>query len=187
MLTIKDWMELVDYKITKGGIYNWDCFGPDAYYLDSWNQKHVDSGWSMSISFDLRTQTVYDVTVCDYKRNRAYKLVNADYEAAYRKQLASAQDKAWIDGDYTLLETDEDFLEKAQAIMADKDYDTHVILPLDLPDDVILKAALEAHRQGITLNDYINKALVDIVQEYNRDPEGVKDLANAWKNKSDIT
>jgi hypothetical protein len=30
MLTVKEWMELVDHRITEGSDYGWMCFGPDA-------------------------------------------------------------------------------------------------------------------------------------------------------------
>jgi ParB-like chromosome segregation protein Spo0J len=38
----------------------------------------------------------------------------------------------------------------------------------------LLTAALNAHRQNITLNEYINNALREMVEEFKRDPEGVK-------------
>jgi predicted HicB family RNase H-like nuclease len=39
-------------------------------------------------------------------------------------------------------------------------------MTLDLPDDLLLSAAMEAHKQNITLNDYINKALAEMVEVY---------------------
>jgi predicted component of type VI protein secretion system len=57
---------------------------------------------------------------------------------------------------------------------------------LDLPDDLLLHAALEAHRQNITLNEYINNALREMIDEYNRDPEGMKARTDSWKAKNDI-
>jgi hypothetical protein len=37
-------------------------------------------------------------------------------------------------------------------------------VPLDLSDEMLLQAALEAHKRGITLNAYINLALADLVE-----------------------
>ena len=37
MITMKEWMELVDYKITEGDSYGWSCYGPNSYQLSSWN------------------------------------------------------------------------------------------------------------------------------------------------------
>ena len=72
MITLKEWMELVDYRITEGSEYCWQCYGPDAYSLDSWNGDQ--NGYSFCIIFDNKTQVVYEVQAHDYVHNRAYRL-----------------------------------------------------------------------------------------------------------------
>jgi hypothetical protein len=67
------------------------------------------------------------------------------------------------------------------AIKDGEDYDTRISVPLDLPDDLLLEAAMNAHRQGITLNDYINNALKELVDEFKRDPEGSRARAMKFK------
>jgi 5-carboxymethyl-2-hydroxymuconate isomerase len=69
--------------------------------------------------------------------------------------------EAWDDVDYVDLEVDDDFIQKCLAIKAGKDYENTVSVPLDLPDDMLLEAAMNAHRQNITLNEYINNVLKD--------------------------
>jgi len=39
------------------------------------------------------------------------------------------------------------------------------LIALDLPDDAILKLALEAHKKDITLNEYINRYLRSYIEE----------------------
>ena len=39
------------------------------------------------------------------------------------------------------------------------------MIEVDFPDDLLLKTALAAHRDGITLNDYINKVLAEFCNE----------------------
>jgi predicted HicB family RNase H-like nuclease len=56
-------------------------------------------------------------------------------------------------------------MEKAQAIKNGKEYDTGIQVPLNLSNDLLLEAALNAHRQNITLNDYINQALAELVEK----------------------
>jgi hypothetical protein len=117
MITLKEWMELVDYKITEGGEEGWMCFGPDAYSLSSWNGEH--DGYSFNIVFDTRTQEAYTVEICDYKNDRAYRIINPDYKAVHDaeadRRIVSA-DEAW-DGVYFVdLEVDDDFVQKALAI-----------------------------------------------------------------------
>ena len=78
MITLKEWMELVDYRITEGSDYCWDCYGPDAHALDSWNGDQ--SGHSFCVIFDTKTQVVYEVQAHDYVHNRAYRLINPDFK-----------------------------------------------------------------------------------------------------------
>jgi len=177
MLTMKEWMELVDYKITEGSVYGWTCYGPNAYILSSWNGVHGAGGYSFDIIFSTKTQKVYEVCVHDYTNDRAYRMIAETKREKHRKEAEHKSvlaNQAWDDVDYVDLEVVEDFIEKAQAIMAGEDYDTCISVPLDLPNDLLLEAALNAHRQNITLNEYINNALREMLVEFERDPEGVK-------------
>jgi hypothetical protein len=174
---MKEWMELVDYKITEGGDYGWDCYGPNAYCLDSWNGVHGKGGYSFSIVFSTKTQKVYEVSVCDYTNDRAYRMIAEDKQKKHTKEakeLGVNLNEAWDDVDYIDLEVDDDFIQKCLAIKDGDDYDTRISVPLDLPDDLLLEAAMNAHRQGITLNDYINNALKELVDEFKRDPDSAR-------------
>ena len=190
MITMKEWMELVDYKITEGSDYGWQCYGPNAYTLDSWNGIHGAGGYSFSIIFSNKTQKVYEVSVCDYTNNRAYRMINPSKIEKHRKEATDRGcniNEAWDCVDYVDLEVVEDFMEKSRAIKAGEEYDTRISVPLDLPDDLLLEAALNAHRQGITLNDYINNALLEMLKEFERNPEGMKEKADRWKDTHDLT
>jgi len=166
MLTIKEWMELVDYRITEGSDYCWRCFGTDAYSLSSWNGDH--EGWSFNIVFDTKTQTVYTVEVCDYKNSRAYRMINPDYKFAHGQEAEHhnvSANEAWDECYFVDLESDDDFLQKGQAIKNGEDYDTRVDVPLTVPDDVLFALMKHAHEQDITLNelveDIVKKAIAD--------------------------
>lgn len=184
MITMKEWMELVDYKITEGGDFGWQCYGPNAYCLDSWNGVHGKGGYSFSIVFSTKTQKVYEVSVCDYTNDRAYRMIAEDKQKKHTKEAKELEvnlNQAWDDVDYVDLEVDDDFIQKCLAIKDGEDYDTRISVPLDLPDDLLLEAAMNAHRQGITLNDYINNALMELVDEVKRDPEGARARAMKFK------
>ena len=168
MITMQEWMELVDYKITEGGTFGWSCYGPNAYQLSSWNSIHGKGGWSFNIVFSTKTQKVYEVTVCDYINNRAYRMIAENKRDKHSKESKSRDvelNKAWDDVEYVDLDVDEDFLEKSQAIVLGEDYDTRVMMSLELPNDIIVQAALAAHERDITLNDYINLALAELVNK----------------------
>jgi hypothetical protein len=167
MLNMREWMELVDYKITEGSDYGWDCYGPNSYTLDSWNGVHGKGGYNFSIVFSTKSQKVYEVTVCDYTNDRAYRMINPNNVEKHRKETVARDvniNDAWDGVDYVDLEVDDDFIQKCRAILAGEDYDTGVLVPIDLPDDLLLQAALEAHKRNITLNAYINMALADLVK-----------------------
>jgi hypothetical protein len=178
MLTIKEWMEIVNYRITEGSDYGWQCFGHDAYQISSWNGIHGQGGWSANIIFNTKDQTVYEVEVCDYTRDRAYRLINPDYKSAFdaeSDQRGELGNQAWDDVDYTDLESDEDWLAKASAIVDGEEYDTRVTIPLDLSEDELMIIFKKAHDADMTFNDYVGKILQEALEN--------EDFVNQLKKK----
>jgi hypothetical protein len=156
MITVRDFMEVVDYRITEGGDYGWQCFGPRAYQLDSWNGDQ--NGHTVSIIFDTHTQVVYEATAYDYKNERAYRLFNPEFKEAFDQEAlerGASANEAWDDVNYVDLESDDDFIQKALAIVAGEDYDTRVSIPLDLPEDVLFELMRQAHEKDITFNQHV--------------------------------
>jgi hypothetical protein len=176
MLTVKEWMELVDYRITEGSDYGWMCFGPKAYSLSSWNGEH--NGYSFNIVFDNADQTVYTVEVCDYKNDRAYRIINPLFKDAYDGESDDRGvlgNQAWDDVDWIDLESDDDFIQKGLAIRDGEDYDTRVSIPLDLPDDVMFELMKQAHEQDITLNELMEEVVRSAIERVKQDPEAFKE------------
>lgn len=164
MITLKEFMELVDYKITEGSEYCWECFGSNAYSLSYWNQDH--NGHSVCIIFDTRTHGVYAVEACDYKHNRAYRLINPDYKTDHDNESTGRDvdaNQAWDDVNYVDLEVDEDFLNKAQSIISGEDYDTRIDMPLRLDNDALFELMKTAHEQDITLNQLVEDVLCNVI------------------------
>jgi hypothetical protein len=155
MITLKQFMETVNYRISEGG--DWNGFAPGAYSLDSWNGDQ--DGHSLCIIFNTKDQTVYSVQACDYKRNRAYRFTHPDH----RKDLDR---EAWDDVKWTDLEDETDWLEKAQAIVASEDYDTRVSIPLDLGEDELFRLMSMAHEQDITLNRLVEQIIQQVVDKH---------------------
>jgi hypothetical protein len=167
MITIKEFMEIVDYRITEGSDYMWQCYGSNAYRLDSWNQSQ--EGHTVSIIFDTRTQEVYEVSAYDYRNNRAYRLINPDYKFAHDDEASGRGvdiDQAWDDVNYVDLETDDDFIQKALSIVAEEDYDTRVSVPVDFTDEELLTYMKMAHDRDMTFNAFVEMALRAAIDEY---------------------
>lgn len=155
---IKDWMELVNYRITEGSDYYNEIYGTNLFSLTYWNEDH--SGFSTSIVFSVKTQEVFELTVCDYKNNRAYRFVNEKFKEAIQK---SEFDKmAWDDVAWTDLEVYEDWERKSTAIVNGKDYDTRIEIPLDLEDHELMVLFKLAHEADMTFNEYVE----NIIRKY---------------------
>lgn len=167
MVTLKEFMQAVGYRITEGSTYGWNCYGPNAYALDSWNGDQ--DGHSAGIVFDTKTQEVYQVTAYDYSRDRAYRLVNPAHlstfneEASYREVDSK---EAWENVEYTDLDVEEDFIEKLTAIVNGEEYDARVQVQVDFSDEDLLKYMKLAHEQDITFNQLIEEALRQAIAEH---------------------
>ena len=167
MITMKEWMELVDYRITEGSNYGWQCYGSNVYQMDSWN-GNID-GHSFSIVFDTKDQTVYEVQAHDYVHNRAYRMINEDFLKKMKKEAKRRdvdKDEAWDDVNYIDLEVDDDFIQKCLAIRAGEDYDTRVSIPLDFSDEELLQYMKMAHERDITFNKLVEEALRRAIEQH---------------------
>ena len=169
MISMQEWMKLVDYKITEGSDYGWTCYGPNSYTLDSWNGGHGNDGYTFSIIFSTKSQKVYEVNMCDYTNDRAYRMINPDYAEKHRKEAESKSvigNNAWDDVDYVDLEVDDDFIQKALAIRAGENYDTRVKVPVDFSDEELLQYMKIAHERDITFNELIERALQQVIESH---------------------
>jgi hypothetical protein len=166
---MKEWFELVNYKITEGSDYQWSCYGNHAHMLDSWNGEQ--DGYGFTIIFDTKDQTVYEVQAHDYVHNRAYRMINEEFVKKMRKEAKrrdTNKDEAWDEVDYVDLEIDDDFIQKCLAIKAGEEYDTRVSIPVELPDDDMFELMKQAHENDITLNHHIESILRNALDKYRK-------------------
>ena len=155
---LKDVNEKFEHRITGGSEYTWQCYGTNARYID-YESEHATG----SCIFDTTTQEIYEASVdikgSDHRPYRWLNPVTKDImheEAAYREVDAN---KAWDDVNWIDLETEEDFLEKANAIFKGQDFDTRVSVPLDLNDEELFAMMKLAHQRDITLNQLMVEVL----------------------------
>jgi hypothetical protein len=187
MITMKEWMELVDYKITEGSEYGWGCYGPNAYTLDSWNGVHGEGGYSFSITFSTKSQKVYEVSMCDYTNDRAYRMINPKFQKKHDKEAEFRNvnlNEAWDDVDYVGLDVVDDFIQKALAIKAGEAYDTRVQVEVDFSDEDLLQYMKIAHERDITFNELVEQALRSAIDEYDAGRLTRED-AQKWKLESE--
>ena len=186
MITIKEWMELVDYKITEGSEYGWGCYGPNSFTLDSWNGVHGKGGYSFSITFSTKSQKVYEVSMCDYTNDRAYRMINPKFQEKHRKEAEFRNvnlNEAWDDVDYVDLDVVDDFIQKALAIKSGESYDTRIQVPVDFSDEDLLQYMKLAHERDMTFNELVEEALRLAIEEYEMG-NLTKEDAQKWKLES---
>ena len=167
MITMKEFMELVDYRITEGSNYGWQCYGDNAYMMDSWNGEQ--DGHSFTVIFDTKDQTVYEVQAHDYVHDRAYRMINEDFLKKMKKESKRRdvnRAEAWDDVRYIDLEVDDDFIQKCLAIRAGEDYDTRVSVPIDMSDADLLTFMKMAHDRDITFNELVEEALRQAIEQH---------------------
>lgn len=169
MISLQQFFEATKYRITEGSDYGWQCYGSNSHTLSAWNGVQGPGGWSANIVFSTKSQKVYEVEVCDYTNDRAYRLINPKYkerhdaEAGKRDVLAN---QAWDDVDYIDLDVEADFLEKLAAIVAGEEYDTRVQMQVEFTDAELLQYMTLAHEQDITLNQLIERALRHAIEQH---------------------
>jgi|LauGreDrversion4_2_1035121.scaffolds.fasta_scaffold611473_2 hypothetical protein len=188
MITMKEWMELVDYKITEGSDYMWNCYGPNSYRLDSWNGLHGKGGFSFSIVFSTKSQKVYEVSTYDYTNDRAYRMINPKFIEKHRKEAEQREvnfNEAWDDVNYIDLDVDDDFIQKCLAIRAGEVYDTRVQVPVDFSDEELLQYMKLAHERDITFNELVEEALRFAIVEVEEGRLTKKDAQDFIKSKEE--
>ncbi len=188
MITMKEWMELIDYKITEGSDYMWNCYGPNSYRLDSWNRIHGAGGFSFSIIFSTKSQKVYEVSVYDYTNERAYRMINPKFVEKHRKEALERDvnfNEAWDDVNYIDLEVVDDFIQKCLAIKVGEDYDTRVQVPVDFSDEELLQYMKLAHERDMTFNELVEEALRHAIEEFDAGRLTKEDAQAFFKSKEE--
>lgn len=168
MITLQQYMDAVEYRISEGSDYTWDSFGQTAYRLESFVDNDV-AKYHISIVFDTTNKTVYEVEAHDYIAGHAYRYTNPLWVDAVRQEAKHRgvnYDIAYDAVKFTDLEVEDDWLEKARAIVRGEDYDTRVKIPLELDKEELLQLMTAAHEQDITLNDYVERILRQYVLDY---------------------
>ena len=156
-----------NYRITGGEQFMWDCY-PDGRYM-SLSSEYAE----VSVIYSTVDQTVYEATVdlapgvdtdlAAVEDVLVYRWIDPEWKAAHDAAAVKRgfnpkiafDDVSWVD-----LEVEDDFLSKARNMFDGKfDFDKRVQIDIDLPEDLILFIAKQAHELDITFNQYISQLL----------------------------
>jgi hypothetical protein len=95
-------------------------------------------------------------------------MINEDFQKKAKKEARKrdvSRDQAWDDVNYVDIEVDDDFFQKCLAIRAGEDYDTRIVVPLELDNDHMFELMRMAHERDITLNEMVEDILRRVIAE----------------------
>jgi hypothetical protein len=171
-MKLQDYFELVEYKIGEGSKYMWRCFGDNAYQITSGHYEEYE----ICATYDTEDQTVFVLEAHDLVNNRSYRFFNETYKDAYFKEceIRGIEDAAYDDVKYVDLDLYSDFAEKAHAIIHGFDYDTRVLMNINIPSDELLQMMKAAHLLDVTFNEFVEIALKEAIENM-KDKDGLAD------------
>lgn len=159
MINLTQWIELINTRAFESTEYEWDCFGSNAQFASC----YVVGKFECCAVFDRITLSCYQLEITDCKTHKTYTLTDPEYKDAYDAKVAECCDEKSTEID--LIELD-DFLEKARAIIAGETYDTRILINLNFTDEEELLLLRAAHKMDVSLNRFVELALIDAIAEY---------------------
>ena len=168
MITVQQFLETINYKITGGSDFLWRCYGEDTYTIDSWVEEHYEA----SLTFNPKSGGTFEITVIDLVNRRQYRWINPLVLDAYNAEYtARGLDMLDTSFRYTNIEVESDIIEKLEGIVNKTDYDTRIVIQIDMSDTDFLTFAKAAHVMDVSFNEFVEKAIKSAVEKH--DPEWV--------------
>ena len=182
MTHLKDYIDAINHKITGGSDYHWTCFGDNARYLDCSDSETSNGTYSVNAIFDSKTQRVYSMEAWDYVNDREYRWIDPEYQKAFKKECKknNVDPNESTERNFIDLEISEDILEKINAIVNNRPYDSRVKVPVDFSDEDLLQYMKLAHEMDITFNELVERALKEAME---LEPEELKRKAERFLNE----
>jgi hypothetical protein len=173
-MTLQDWLDTVDYKITEGSKFEWECFGDNAY---SWLSQAGEN--TAEVTFDTETKVVYQLRAIDQENGRAYSWLNPGFKDAMYIEavtLGVDVDVAYDDVKLVDIEVEYDILEKMKAIVNNEPYDTRVVIELDFTPEEEQMFRSIAEQKGVTVDELVEIILLELMEK-----EKAKSTTDTWE------
>lgn len=167
MITLNDYLKAVNYRITEGCEFVWDCFGENAYSYEFWNRSNGAGGASVNVVFDMETQEVYELQAWHKDSETTYRWIHPDYIEAVKNECEkrSIEFKSAGEGrEFTDIEMPRDILEKSTAIAEGKPFDRRIMVEINLTDEEELQLMRMAHDRDMTLNELVGVVLEEQIR-----------------------
>lgn len=165
MNILEQFLNAIQYRINDAWEHQW------ASYKGAQVLGCINDYASMNVVFRREDQTVIEMTaVSELKadQNKAYRWTNPDFKDEIHAEAMSRNidhSLAFDDCQYVDLDVIEDLLEKGQAMLANEKFDPRIQVPIELDDETLLAAMKAAHELDITFNQYMERALLNIISD----------------------
>ena len=157
MITLSEWLRAVKYQVqysvprpklsTVDGTSNFRVFSASGN-RDSIEYEHISN-----LIFNEETENATVIEFIDYNQSLAYRWINPVYRDSNMELIVVPE------VEFIQLDEEADIMEKITALFNGEEYDSRVTVPLDLTEHEIYMLAMGAHKQDITLNEYIGEVL----------------------------
>jgi hypothetical protein len=160
---LERFMIAVEYRISSSYEHLYECGDSSLSVLCS----DKDGVYSTEVAINLKTNDTMYLNVWDYKNKRMYNYFpDKEFMKEYLEEYAIKK-PYYVHPDDVIeevnLDVEEDYFDKLYCIINEIDYNTDVLCKLDIDDDILIKLALKAHENNVTLNDYIVRLLTEYV------------------------
>jgi len=85
-ITLKNYLSSVNYSISSAGEFLWDCYGDNAIKIDYDKKRGSSFVYSTGVVFNANNQTVYEITLWDYKKEKEYRWIHPRYVKKYEEE-----------------------------------------------------------------------------------------------------
>jgi hypothetical protein len=168
-MILTDFLEAAKYNISNGDEFLWKCFGDNVHVVECTKNKTMYNSGA-SCYFNKDTQDVYMVEIFT-KDDKWYRWIKAEYISVYEKECdirnidfeIANQDTGtkWIE-----LDVLDDVYRKVSQVIDAQTCDNEVSISLNLDNETFIKLSMAAHVKGITLNQFMNDVLKEMIETY---------------------
>lgn len=156
MTKLHNFLNVIGYEIHDKFLVEKSVFGDVVCEITYSNED-----CHLTCQFDVITQEVFDITAEDFLGKRYYRWTAEEFKETKQEK------SAWTGAEFYELELAEDILNKAEAIVDGRDYDTRVIVPFDITDEQFAEYALAAHKLDVTFNKFVEMAIRAAIEKHN--------------------
>lgn len=169
MISLKDFFECVEYKISDGSEYLWKCYGDGARTMSYYNGELGDAQVTIYVVFTPNDQDVAEMQVWDGPNKREYRWIHPAFIEGHAQESINKNvdlKQSYDNHNFIDIEEPEDILEKARAVFLGEEYDTRIQVKLDIGYENEYTLMSMAHEADMSLNQFVEHILREDMKKY---------------------